>query len=146
LQGGGQGFESPHLHHPANARGAPAASLYSRADEAPPHLALVRRGPRSRRLRDGTGGSQYPDLQAEFSDVPFRRGVVGMARRGNSIHSANRQFFIMYAETPSLNGQYTVVGEVVSGMDVVDKLNKGSGQSGMVANPDRIVRATVGGS
>jgi peptidylprolyl isomerase len=94
---------------------------------------------------DGTGGSKYPNLPAEFSNVPFKRGIVGMARRGDSIHSANSQFFIMYAEVPSLNGQYTVIGEVVSGMDVVDKLNKGSGQMGMVENPDKILRATVGG-
>jgi peptidylprolyl isomerase len=94
---------------------------------------------------DGTGGSKYPNLPAEFSNVPFRRGIVGMARRGDSIHSANSQFFIMYGDTPSLNGQYTVIGEVVTGMDVVDKLKRGSGQMGMVDNPDRIIRATVGG-
>jgi peptidylprolyl isomerase len=93
---------------------------------------------------DGTGGSKYPDLQAEFSNVPYRRGIVGMARKGNSIHSANSQFFIMFDEAPSLNGQYTVVGEVVSGMDVVDKLKKGlQSQNGAVVNPDRIVRATA---
>ena len=94
---------------------------------------------------DGTGGSKYPNLPAEFSNLPFKRGIVGMARRGDSIHSANSQFFIMYADAPGLNGQYTVIGEVVSGMDVVDKLNKGSGEMGMVQNPDKIVRATVGG-
>jgi peptidylprolyl isomerase len=89
---------------------------------------------------DGTGGSKYPNLPAEFSNVPFKRGIVGMARRGDSIHSANSQFFIMYGEVPSLNGQYTVVGEVVSGMDVVDKLKRGE----PVRDPDKIVRATVG--
>ena len=94
---------------------------------------------------DGTGGSKYPNLPAEFSNLPFKRGIVGMARRGDSIHSANSQFFIMYADAPGLNGQYTVIGEVVSGMDVLDKLNKGSGEMGMVQNPDKIVRATVGG-
>jgi peptidylprolyl isomerase len=90
--------------------------------------------------KDGTGGSKYPDLKAEFSNVPFRRGIVGMARKGNNNNSANSQFFIMFAEQPSLNGQYTVIGEVTSGMDVVDKINKGEPPR----NPDRILRA-VGG-
>jgi peptidylprolyl isomerase len=92
---------------------------------------------------DGTGGSKYPNLPAEFSSVPFKRGVVGMART-NDPNSANSQFFIMFAETPSLNGQYTVVGEVVSGMDVVDKIKKGSAaQNGAVADPDRMTRVQV---
>src|SRR5246127_3713759 len=64
---------------------------------------------------DGTGGSKYPNLPAEFSNVPFKRGIVGMARAQDP-NSANSQFFIMFAETSSLNNQYTVVGEVVSGM------------------------------
>ena len=63
---------------------------------------------------NGTGGSKYPNLPAEFSNVPFKRGIVGMARRGGDNNSANSQFFIMYAETASLNGQYTVVGEAVA--------------------------------
>src|ERR671935_2837931 len=89
---------------------------------------------------DGTGGSKYPNLPAEFSDVPFKRGIVGMARAQNP-NSANSQFFIMFAETSSLNGQYTVVGEVVSGMEAIDKIKKGSPtQNGAVSNPDRIVR------
>jgi peptidylprolyl isomerase len=92
---------------------------------------------------DGTGGSKYPDLPAEFSNVPFRRGIVGMARAQNP-NSANSQFFIMFAEASSLNGQYTVVGEVAQGMDVVDKIKKGSPtQNGAVAGPDRIVRMQV---
>jgi cyclophilin family peptidyl-prolyl cis-trans isomerase len=75
--------------------------------------------------------------------VPFKRGVVGMAR-AQSPNSANSQFFIMFGETPSLNGQYTVVGEVVSGMEAVDKIKKGSqAQNGAVADPDRIVRMQV---
>jgi peptidylprolyl isomerase len=86
---------------------------------------------------DGTGGSKYPNLKSEFSSVPFRRGIVGMARKGGDNNSANSQFFIMFAEQPSLNNQYTVVGEVVSGMDVVDKLNKGEPPR----SPDRILRA-----
>jgi peptidylprolyl isomerase len=92
---------------------------------------------------DGTGGSKYPNLPAEFSNVPFKRGIVGMARAQNP-NSANSQFFIMFAETPSLNGQYTVVGEVVSGMEAIDKVKKGSqAQNGAVTNPDRIVRMQV---
>jgi peptidylprolyl isomerase len=93
---------------------------------------------------NGTGGSKYPNLQAEFSNVPFKRGIVGMARRGDSIHSANSQFFIMYGDAPSLNGQYTVIGEVVSGMSAVEKIKKGpESMNGMVTNPDRIVRMQV---
>jgi len=93
---------------------------------------------------NGTGGSKYENLKAEFSPVQFKRGVVGMARRGDSVNSANSQFFIMYADAASLNGQYTVVGEVVSGMDVVDKIKKGSeADNGTVSDPDRIVRMQV---
>jgi peptidylprolyl isomerase len=88
---------------------------------------------------NGTGGSKYPNLQAEFSNVPFKRGIVGMARKGGDNNSANSQFFIMYRETPSLNGQYTVIGEVASGMDVVDKLKKGE----PVANPDKMLHVQV---
>ena len=87
---------------------------------------------------NGTGGSEYPDLKAEFSDVPYVRGTVGMARSG-SPHSANSQFFIMFDEGSFLNGQYTVVGEVVSGMDVVDKLKRGEPP----ANPDKILKMQV---
>jgi len=88
---------------------------------------------------NGTGGSKYPDLKAEFSQVPYKRGIVGMARKGGNNDSANSQFFIMYADGPSLNGQYTVVGEVLSGMDVVDKIKKGE----PVQNPDRMVKVQV---
>jgi peptidylprolyl isomerase len=92
---------------------------------------------------NGTGKSKYPDLPAEFSSVPFKRGIVGMAR-SQSPNSANSQFFIMLGETPSLNGQYTVVGEVVSGMDSVDKIKKGPPeQNGAVPDPDRIVDMKV---
>src|SRR5712691_1338755 len=87
---------------------------------------------------DGTGGSKYPDLPAEFSNVPFKRGVVGMAR-SQDLNSANSQFFIMYADGAFLNGKYTVVGEVVSGMDVVDKIKKGE----PVVDPDRMVKVQV---
>ena len=73
---------------------------------------------------NGTGGSKYPNLPAEFSNVPYKRGIVGMARTSDP-NSANSQFFIMFAEGASLNGKYTVIGEVVSGMDVVDKIKRG---------------------
>jgi peptidylprolyl isomerase len=88
---------------------------------------------------NGTGGSSYPDLKAEFSDVPFERGTVGMARKGGNNHSANSQFFIMFDEGSFLNGEYTVIGEVIAGMDVVDKLKRGEPPS----NPDRIIRMQV---
>ncbi|HEV3372790.1 MAG TPA: peptidylprolyl isomerase [Xanthobacteraceae bacterium] len=91
---------------------------------------------------DGTGGSKYPNLPAEFTNTPFVRGVVGMART-NDPNSANSQFFIMFADGSFLNGKYTVVGEVASGMDVVDKLKKGEGQSGVVTDPDRMLKVQV---
>jgi peptidylprolyl isomerase len=87
---------------------------------------------------NGTGGSKYPDLQAEFSNVPYKRGVVGMART-NDPNSANSQFFIIFADGAFLNGKYTVVGEVLSGMDVVDKLKKGEPPVG----PDKMVSVRV---
>ena len=87
---------------------------------------------------NGTGGSKYPDLKAEFSNVPFVRGVVGMARTSDP-NSANSQFFIMFADAPHLNGKYTVIGEVVSGMEAVDKIKKGE----PVVDPDRILRMQV---
>src|ERR1700690_1037630 len=87
---------------------------------------------------DGTGGSKYPPLKAEFSSVPYVRGVVGMARTSDP-NSANSQFFIMLAENSSLNGQYTVIGQVVSGMDVVDKIKKGE----PVQDPDKMLKVQV---
>jgi peptidylprolyl isomerase len=94
---------------------------------------------------NGTGGSKYPNLKAEFSSVPFRRGIVGMARRGDSVDTANSQFFFMFGDGPSLNGQYTVVGEVVSGMDVIDKLKKAppGTAGGVVTDPDKMVKVQV---
>jgi peptidylprolyl isomerase len=88
---------------------------------------------------NGTGGSKYPDLKAEFSNVPFKRGVVGMAR-ASSPDSANSQFFIMFADGPFLNGKYTVVGDVVSGMDIIDKMKRGE----PVADPDKMLKVQVG--
>jgi peptidylprolyl isomerase len=87
---------------------------------------------------NGTGGSKYPNVPAEFSNVPFKRGIVGMARSASN-DSANSQFFIMFADGSSLNGKYTVVGEVVSGMDVVDKIKRGE----PVPDPDKMVKVQV---
>jgi peptidylprolyl isomerase len=94
---------------------------------------------------DGTGGSKYPNLKQEFSSVHFKRGIVGMARRGDSVDTANSQFFIMFADGASLDGQYTVIGEVVSGMDVVDKLKKAppGSSGGAVTDPDKMVKVQV---
>ena len=94
----------------------------------------------------GMSGSRYLDLKAEFSNTPFKRGVLGMARQPGDNDSANSQFFIVYADAPQLNGKYTVFGEVVSGMDVVDKIKKGSkSNNGMVDNPDKIIKMRVAG-
>jgi peptidylprolyl isomerase len=87
---------------------------------------------------NGTGGSKYPNLKQEFSSVPFKRGIVGMARTSDP-NSANSQFFIMFADGSSLNGQYTVIGEVVQGMDVVDKIKRGE----PVVDPDKMVKVQV---
>ena len=91
----------------------------------------------------GTGKSDLPNIPAEFSDHSFQRGVVGMARSSNP-NSANSQFFIMFAPGEFLNGQYTVVGHVISGMEVVDAIKKGTSDlNGAVPDPDRMVRVTV---
>ncbi|MFT8244577.1 peptidylprolyl isomerase [Roseomonas sp. BN140053] len=93
----------------------------------------------------GTGGSPLPDLPAEFSPpnrARFIRGTVGAARTQNP-NSANSQFFIMFAPAPSLDGQYTIWGRVISGMDIVDKIKRGAGSSGSVREPDRITRARI---
>ncbi|MEM7176630.1 MAG: peptidylprolyl isomerase [Pseudomonadota bacterium] len=90
----------------------------------------------------GTGGSSYPDLKAEFSSLPFDRGVVGMART-SAPNSANSQFFIMFEDGHFLNNQYTVWGRVIDGMEKVDNIKKGVGQSGQVADPDQMVKVTV---
>ena len=92
----------------------------------------------------GTGGSDKPDLPAEFSDVPFTRGVLGMARSQDP-NSANSQFFIMFTKYPSLNGQYTVVGEVEKGMEFVDRIKRGAGGNGEVSDPDRMVKVRIAG-
>ena len=88
----------------------------------------------------GMGGSKLPDLKAEFTQTPFKRGTLGMAR-ASSPDSANSQFFICLADSSFLNGQYTVFGEVTGGMDVVDKIKKGSeSDNGKVDAPDKIVK------
>ena len=88
--------------------------------------------------RAGMGGSDLPDLEAEFTSEPFLRGTVGMARAQDP-NSANSQFFIMLEDSPHLNNQYTVWGKVVKGMDVVDKIKKGDQlDNGKVHTPDFI--------
>jgi peptidylprolyl isomerase len=88
---------------------------------------------------DGTGGSNYPDLPAEFTQTPFRRGTIGAARTGNP-NSANSQFFICLEDASHLNGSYTVWGQVIEGMQFVDRIKKGQDSSGQVFNPDKIVK------
>jgi peptidylprolyl isomerase len=89
---------------------------------------------------DGSGGSDLPSLPAEFSKAKFERGTVGMARTSDP-NSANSQFFICFAPAPFLDGKYTVIGQVVAGMDVVDKIKKGSKEeNGAVMDPDRVLR------
>jgi peptidylprolyl isomerase len=91
---------------------------------------------------DGTGGSGHP-LKAEFSNEPFVRGVVAMARTSDP-DSADSQFFIMFAPAPSLDGKYTIWGQVVSGMEFVDQIKKGdSSVNGSVSNPDKIIKMQV---
>ena len=93
--------------------------------------------------RCGTGGSEYPNLKQEFSDMPFDRGVLGMARSQDP-NSANSQFFIMLQEGHFLNGNYTVFGKVTRGMKFVDGIKKGdANDNGTVQNPDKIVSARV---
>jgi len=91
----------------------------------------------------GQGGSKLPDLPAEFSQSrKFLRGVCGMARTQNP-NSANSQFFIMFAPYPSLDGNYTIWGQVTQGMEFVDQIKRGEGAGGQVTNPDRIVHMRV---
>ena len=93
----------------------------------------------------GSGGSQLPNVPAEFtSQAHFLRGTVGAART-NDPNSANSQFYIMFAPASHLDGQYTIFGQVVQGMDCVDKIKRGSGSSGSVSNPDKIIQHASGG-
>jgi cyclophilin family peptidyl-prolyl cis-trans isomerase len=93
----------------------------------------------------GTGGSDLPDIAAEFTDkAKFERGVVGMARSSNP-DSANSQFFIMFAPASSLDGQYTIIGNVIDGMERVDNITKGDdAANGSVANPDKMISVKLG--
>ena len=92
----------------------------------------------------GQGGSDLPDLPAEFSQSEhYKRGTLGMARSQDP-NSANSQFFIMFAPAPNLDGQYTIVGNVVSGMDLVDKIKKGDeADNGTVSDPDRMIKVRI---
>ncbi|MFN3526377.1 MAG: peptidylprolyl isomerase [Paracoccus sp. (in: a-proteobacteria)] len=93
----------------------------------------------------GTGGSDLPDLPAEFSDRPFERGTVGMARAMDP-NSANSQFFINFDRTPSLDGQYTIVGQLIEGWDVLDEIRKGDPSrsgNGLVDSPDYMASVTI---
>ena len=88
--------------------------------------------------RAGMGGSELPDLPAEFSDIPHLRGTLSMARSSDP-NSANSQFFICFEDAPHLDRQYTVFGRVVEGMEFVDKIKRGDGPNGSVSNPDKII-------
>ena len=88
--------------------------------------------------RAGTGGSEYPDLKAEFSNIPHERGTLSMARSSDP-NSANSQFFICFKASPSLDRQYTVFGKVVQGMEFVDLIKRGKGSNGEVSDPDQII-------
>ena len=91
----------------------------------------------------GSGGSKLPDLPAEFTNKRhFLRGTVGAARTSDP-NSANSQFYIMFAPSPNLDGQYTIWGQVTQGMEVIDKIKRGAGRNGEVSNPDRIVKMRV---
>jgi len=88
--------------------------------------------------RAGTGGSEFPDLKAEFSDLPHERGTLSMARSSNP-DSANSQFFICFKSASHLDRQYTVFGKVIKGMEFVDLIKKGQGSNGQVSSPDKII-------
>lgn len=91
----------------------------------------------------GTGGSSLPPLKAEFTNnVHYLRGTVGAARTQDP-DTANSQFYITFAPAPSLDGKYTIWGQVVSGMEFVDKIKRGTGQNGRVSSPDKIIRMQV---
>lgn len=90
----------------------------------------------------GMGGSEMPDIPLEASNLSFDRGIVGMARAMDP-DSANSQFFIMFAPSPNLDGQYTVFGRVIKGMEVVDAIKKGTGGNGEVTDPDVMAKVTV---
>ena len=88
--------------------------------------------------RAGMGGSDLPDLPAEFSDIPHLRGTLSMARSSDP-NSANSQFFICFDDAPHLDRNYTVFGKVTKGMEYVDKIKRGAGPNGSVSDPDKII-------
>ena len=90
----------------------------------------------------GTGGSDLPDLKAEFSDIPHERGVLSAARSSNP-NSANSQFFICFQPAPHLDRQYSVFGKVIKGMEFIDKIKKGNGPNGSVSDPDKIISLKI---
>ena len=92
--------------------------------------------------RAGTGDSEYPNLKAEFSNLPHERGTLSMAR-SNDPNSANSQFFICFAAAPHLDRQYTVFGKVIKGMEFVDQIKRGKGSGGEVSDPDKIISLSV---
>ena len=88
--------------------------------------------------RAGMGGSDLPDLKAEFSNLPHQKGTLSMARSSDP-NSANSQFFICFESAPHLDGSYTVFGKVIEGMEFVEKIKKGDGPNGSVSEPDKII-------
>ena len=86
----------------------------------------------------GTGGSDLPNLKAEFSDVAHNKGVLSMARSADP-NSANSQFFIVFEPSPHLDRSYSAFGKVIKGMELIDKIKKGEGSSGSVEDPDKII-------
>ena len=92
--------------------------------------------------RAGTGSSEYPDLKAEFSNLPHDRGTLSMARSSDP-NSANSQFFICFKSASFLDRQYTVFGKVIKGMEFVDMIKRGEGSNGEVSSPDKIINLSV---
>ena len=92
--------------------------------------------------RAGMGGSDLPDLKAEFSQVPHQRGTLSMARSSNP-NSANSQFFICFDSSPHLDRNYTVFGKVLEGMEFVDNIKRGEGSNGSVDDPDKIISVSL---
>ena len=88
--------------------------------------------------RAGMGGSDLPDLKAEFSDIPHLRGTLSMARSSDP-NSANSQFFICFEDAPHLDRNYTVFGKVIKGMEFINNIKRGTGQNGSVSDPDKII-------
>ena len=92
--------------------------------------------------RAGTGGSEYPDLKAEFSSASHERGTLSMARSNNP-NSANSQFFICFKSAPHLDRQYSIFGKVIEGMKFIDLIKRGEGSNGEVSEPDKIISLSI---